>query len=1350
MGRGVAALPWVAVLVCAAWARWPEAGVLAVAAVAVAAALIAHRDGPMGRRVALLILLAGVVRGVSVQQRDAELTRSWDAYWVEREGAVVEELGGYLDELIDRTIGSVATLADEAAGGNHPTAERVRALRRQAGLAALALYRPGPDAVEGSGARLSVWDGLHRGPVPAVVKGGRAPFHFGESPLFSYLYVTAPVEGGGTAVAAVLLRADVPGRAGDVDDLASSFLRRTGETLQLSTPARAGAVGVFDYMHEGMALFSVSVERPSQAERRSELRRDGRLWSALLVLAAWVVLGLAGDIRRSPRLGLAAGLGVGLMLPVEVVPGLADLAGPGDFLLPALPGATLARLVAVIGFAVLTAGAVHRSGGGRVPRWTAAVLAAGGLSVIGAVFGSSASVGFLAGGEGGWAAYQAVFAGAAALLVLLAVVTVPAREGGRSEVILGLGVAALLALGVAWTALRSGGLPAWMPLLWAVPIGLVAGAGPADVRRRRFAQWAVAVAVGASVAVPTAWGHRLEARMAAAVSQVDRLGTGVDPYLRFLLERLAASVDSLDAAGAPAVELLYRGWRTSGLAEAGYPVWMTVWSAVEGFPEEELRIGMGGAGRPVVANQFLGEAGVGDSVQVRRFDSFQAHYMAQVPLLDDRVMTAVVPPLGTTGAESLLGPLFGSLAPDRTDPLRLVPLGIGDLGRAPGALEWVRREGGWHGEIVLEMAGERYLAHYEVPLSNPSVLLARMLLLFLLDLALLGVLWWVGSRLGRPVAARGGTLVPGVTSFRARVTLALFAFFALSNLLFGSLAYRTIAGASQRASRVLAERAVNDAAASYSEVGGAVDLLASRVGVDVLEYRHGELHEASVDELLSLGLYEGWVPYDLHRALTARETLTAATSTTMGAWEYVTAYRWLHDGDVVGAPVPLQTGATAIQSRDVAELLTAAVVAGAALSFLLALLVGRALTRPIHTLRIASERVGSGNLGVRLTAERSDEFGAVFEAFNRMVRRLRRARLDLVRTSRRTQAIVEDAATGVLAFDAEGVVTLANPTARALLSLPIEVGEPLPAGEGHAAEFVRWVATYFRDGLGDSAFELQDGDRRIRVRARRISQDGPLAGAVVSLEDVTDELRTERVLAWGEMARQVAHEVKNPLTPIKLSVQHLKRAWDDGRPDFDVILTRNAEAMLREIDRLAAIATSFSRFGAPRAVGEEPLARVQLGSVVREVLALYGDGEGAVAFTGRLDTALPAVLARDSEVKEVLVNLLENSRAAVREGGTVRVEAEPSGDGVVLRVVDDGSGIPEELLGRVFEPHFSTRSAGTGLGLAIVHRLVTGWGATVGVNSREGEGTTVSIHFAAAGAPGAPGGGPRADNPTTS
>jgi nitrogen fixation/metabolism regulation signal transduction histidine kinase len=281
------------------------------------------------------------------------------------------------------------------------------------------------------------------------------------------------------------------------------------------------------------------------------------------------------------------------------------------------------------------------------------------------------------------------------------------------------------------------------------------------------------------------------------------------------------------------------------------------------------------------------------------------------------------------------------------------------------------------------------------------------------------------------------------------------------------------------------------------------------------------------------------------------------------------------------------------------------------------------------------------------------------------------------------------------------------------------------------------MARYFRDGLVEAGSEFQRGERRLRVRARRISREGPLAGAVVILEDVTDELRTERILAWGEMARQVAHEVKNPLTPIKLSVQHLRRAWDDGRSDFDTILDRNVEAVLREIDRLAAIATSFSRFGAPPAAGEEPLHVVQLGSVVREVMALYGADEGAVRFEVDMDPELARVWARDSEVKEVLVNLLENARAAVAEGGRVEVAGyldpgppeDPESHRVVLEVRDDGSGIPPELLPRIFEPHFSTRSSGTGLGLAIVHRLVTSWAGRVEATSTVGEGTTIRVHF---------------------
>jgi two-component system nitrogen regulation sensor histidine kinase NtrY len=396
------------------------------------------------------------------------------------------------------------------------------------------------------------------------------------------------------------------------------------------------------------------------------------------------------------------------------------------------------------------------------------------------------------------------------------------------------------------------------------------------------------------------------------------------------------------------------------------------------------------------------------------------------------------------------------------------------------------------------------------------------------------------------------------------------------------------------------------------------------------------------------------------------------------------------------------------------------VLVGAGLSLALALLVGRALTRPIQLLRAASERVGSGNLRVRLAAERADEFGSVFEAFNRMVLRLRRARRDLVRTTRRTQAIVEEAAGGVIAFGPDAEVTLVNAPAEALLGRAIPVGSTLEETGIAADEVVAWIRMYFRDALRVGGTEFQIG-------TRRISGQAAAGGAVMSLEDVTDELRAERVIAWGEMARQVAHEVKNPLTPIKLSIQHISRAWEDRRPDFGDILSRNAGAMLGEIDRLASIATSFSRLGAPGAADDGALEEVALGHVVEEVLTLYLGGEGAIRFERDVAADLPSAAAREPEVKEVLVNLLENARGAIREGGTILVEAARDGVGLVLRVRDDGSGIPPELMPRVFEPHFSTRSTGTGLGLAIVRRLVESWGGTVAIESDLGQGTTVTL-----------------------
>jgi nitrogen fixation/metabolism regulation signal transduction histidine kinase len=230
---------------------------------------------------------------------------------------------------------------------------------------------------------------------------------------------------------------------------------------------------------------------------------------------------------------------------------------------------------------------------------------------------------------------------------------------------------------------------------------------------------------------------------------------------------------------------------------------------------------------------------------------------------------------------------------------------------------------------------------------------------------------------------------------------------------------------------------------------------------------------------------------------------------------------------------------------------------------------------------------------------------------------------------------------------------------------------------------------------------------------------------VVAVDDATELAMAERVLAWGEMARQVAHEIKNPLTPIRLGIQHLQRAHRDRRGDFATTLDRTARQILAEIERLDAIARAFSRFGAPPVEGQ-PMSVVDLAEVARETASLYAMGGGTdvrvLAENGRRGH-----LRRD-EFKEVLVNLIENARGA----GATEVVIEVTGGGEdgmggCVHVRDNGAGIPPDNLPRIFEPHFSTTTSGTGLGLAICKRLVESWGGSITAESRVGSGTTVTL-----------------------
>jgi nitrogen fixation/metabolism regulation signal transduction histidine kinase len=241
------------------------------------------------------------------------------------------------------------------------------------------------------------------------------------------------------------------------------------------------------------------------------------------------------------------------------------------------------------------------------------------------------------------------------------------------------------------------------------------------------------------------------------------------------------------------------------------------------------------------------------------------------------------------------------------------------------------------------------------------------------------------------------------------------------------------------------------------------------------------------------------------------------------------------------------------------------------------------------------------------------------------------------------------------------------------------------------------------------------------VAAKRLARDLELSRIEVA--------RAERVLAWGEMARQVAHEIKNPLTPIRLGVQHLKRARTDPRVDFDRVLDDNVTRILSEIDRLDEIARAFSRYGsAPSEL--PPPENIDVAAILRDVVALerMGVGDVAWALTGAHTPAFAK--ARGDELRDVLLNVFENARLARARNVKVGLLHQPRS--VVIEISDDGSGIDERALPRVFEPQFSTRTTGSGLGLAISRRLLESWGGTIEITSEQGKGARVILTLRAA------------------
>jgi nitrogen fixation/metabolism regulation signal transduction histidine kinase len=556
--------------------------------------------------------------------------------------------------------------------------------------------------------------------------------------------------------------------------------------------------------------------------------------------------------------------------------------------------------------------------------------------------------------------------------------------------------------------------------------------------------------------------------------------------------------------------------------------------------------------------------------------------------------------------------------------------------------------------------------------------------------------------------------------------LALFAFFVVPALAFALWSYQRLQTGDREARELIVLETLRSVSVSEN---GELGSPASRFRTPLLLFAPGELERTSDPLFEALAPLGRFLDPSVHQELVRGDEVTAGRLTRIGSLTTLIGYRAATGASgeriVLGAPARTDEVELGRRRRDLGVLVLFATAVGALAALWLSGVAARQFAQPIRSLRGAALAIARGEREPALGGAPPAEFVPVFNAFRRMAGDLGESRLALEEAQRRMAAILRNVASGVVAVDRTGTVTLANPRADALLGRPLPPGTPLSAVGSDALEH-KVTEFMVRRAADEEEFDLEVDGRQLHARLTRLAQVG--AGAVLTLDDVSELARAQRVLAWGEMARQVAHEIKNPLTPIRLGVQHLRRARADGRGDFDRILEQNVERILAEIDRLDEIARAFSRYGTAPAQAA-PAETVDVAHIVRDVVELETLGESGVHWRLHdVERPAPAAVVGD-ELREVLLNILENARLA--HATRVDVVIRRDAASVVITIADDGDGIPADVLPRIFEPHFSTRTSGSGLGLAISRRMIEGWGGSISVSSEHGKGTRVEMTLVA-------------------
>ncbi len=402
------------------------------------------------------------------------------------------------------------------------------------------------------------------------------------------------------------------------------------------------------------------------------------------------------------------------------------------------------------------------------------------------------------------------------------------------------------------------------------------------------------------------------------------------------------------------------------------------------------------------------------------------------------------------------------------------------------------------------------------------------------------------------------------------------------------------------------------------------------------------------------------------------------------------------------------------------------------------------ITEPIQRLSRAVDEVAAGNLDVQIEQRGDDELGSLVAAFNRMATDLSANRTDLERRRGQMEIVLRSVAAGVISLDGDALVTTINPSALRLLGIGpgVWVGQKLSAFlSGRALETVENLLRGLAAGPHATLrrqlpITVNDEVRTLNWTVSRLRglDEGGAAGFVVVIDDVTQILKAQRMAAWRDVARRIAHEIKNPLTPIQLSAQRLRRKLAPRLQDDEAtrqLLEQSTEAITSQVDAMKLLLDEFSNFAQLPATDPVP---TDLNELVAETVAMY-EGKPSIRFTTRLARRVPNLDLDREQIKRVVLNLIDNAIGAIDAAGpgpreievATRFDREMAT--MHLEVADTGCGIPPEQRLQIFQPGFSTKADGTGIGLAIVSRIVSDHSGYIRVRSNEPRGARIVIEL---------------------